>query len=72
MNGVDSCPAPPDEMLTMLPPPPFVMWGTTALQNTYKLRTFTRIDSSHCSGVDSANAERVGAIALFTSASMRP
>ena len=48
------------------------MWGTTALQNTYKLRTFTRIDSSHCSGVDSANAERVGAIALFTSASMRP
>ena len=30
MNGVDSWPAPPDEMLMMLPPPVAVMCGTTA------------------------------------------
>ena len=72
MNGVDSWPAPPDEMLMMLPPPAARMWGTTARHATYRLRTFTRIDSSHSSAVDAANVARVGAIALFTSTSMRP
>ena len=57
MNGVDSCPAPPDEMLMMLPPPVAAMCGTTARQIRYRLRTFTRIDSSHWSTVESANAD---------------
>ncbi len=48
------------------------MWGSTSFVSRNRLRTFTRIDSSHISTVESSKVAWVGAIALFMSESTRP
>src|SRR5262249_55606430 len=58
--------APPDEMLTMLPPSRAVMGGTTSFARMKRLRTLAAIDSSHASSESSSKEPRAGAIALFT------
>ncbi len=56
----------------MLPPPVRCITGVTACVNRYRLRTLTRIESSHISTVDVASGAFVGVIALFTNTSSRP